>query len=198
MTAGGSHRVPVDAMRADRVAVGGVRWPEARPATARRARWAVSGDIAPEVPPHAVRTRRGAPVAATGGRGHVDQDHDGPREPHRGASTVLVLGLFVVLGPALDGAALAGRVTAVALSGLLTVYRRGISPLLGPRCRFHPTCSAYALDALAAHGALRGTVMTLVRLAKCGPWHPGGLDPVPSRAHRPTGPGAPITEEQAL
>lgn len=125
----------------------------------------------------------------------MDHDHDRPRA---GASTVLVLRALVVLGPALDGAAVAGRASTAVLSGLLVVYRRAISPLLGPRCRFHPTCSAYALDALRLHGALRGTVMTLVRLAKCGPWHPGGLDPVPSRAHRPTGPGAPITEEHAL
>jgi uncharacterized protein len=133
----------------------------------------------------------------------VDHDHGGSRpgpssRPSPPVSSRVVLGAVAALGPTLDGLAVVGRVVALVLSCLVVVYRRAISPLLGPHCRFHPTCSAYALDALRAHGALRGTLLTLVRLGKCGPWHPGGLDPVPSRAHRPTGPGAPITEEHAL
>ena len=96
------------------------------------------------------------------------------------------------------------------LVGVLGVYRRWISPLLPPSCRFYPSCSAYAVEALQVHGVLRGTGLTLVRLLKCAPWHPGGLDPVPPRAHRRRGPAgsgadrtprpgdaAPITEEQA-
>lgn len=70
-------------------------------------------------------------------------------------------------------------------------YRRWISPLLPPSCRFYPSCSAYAVEALTIHGALRGSWLTLRRLLRCGPWHPGGLDPVPPRrAHLPGKPGA--------
>ncbi|GGP38369.1 membrane protein insertion efficiency factor YidD [Saccharothrix coeruleofusca] len=60
-------------------------------------------------------------------------------------------------------------------------YRRFISPALPPTCRFHPTCSAYAVEALTVHGPLCGSWLTLRRLSRCGPWHPGGLDPVPPR-----------------
>lgn len=75
---------------------------------------------------------------------------------------------------------------------LLEVYRRWISPLFLPHCRFHPSCSAYAVEALRVHGLLRGTGLTVVRLAKCAPWHPGGLDPVPPRRSRgPDGDGPP-------
>ena len=65
------------------------------------------------------------------------------------------------------------------LVGLLTVYRRFISPLLGPRCRFYPSCSAYALEAVQRHGALRGSWLAARRLSRCHPFHAGGLDPVP-------------------
>ncbi|MBH0179081.1 MAG: membrane protein insertion efficiency factor YidD [Nitrospira sp.] len=57
-------------------------------------------------------------------------------------------------------------------------YRLMISPLLGPACRFEPTCSRYALDAVNRYGALQGLGLTLVRLMKCHPFHPGGEDPV--------------------
>ncbi|MCF6736879.1 membrane protein insertion efficiency factor YidD [Blastococcus sp. KM273129] len=66
-------------------------------------------------------------------------------------------------------------------------YSRAISPAFPPRCRFHPTCSAYAAEAVARHGAGRGSWLTLVRLAKCAPWHPGGVDPVPPARGTGTG-----------
>ena len=58
-------------------------------------------------------------------------------------------------------------------------YRLLISPLLGPSCRFFPSCSAYAEEALQRHGALHGSWLAARRLCRCGPWHPGGADPVP-------------------
>ncbi|QGK71911.1 membrane protein insertion efficiency factor YidD [Allosaccharopolyspora coralli] len=63
-------------------------------------------------------------------------------------------------------------------------YRWVLSPILPPSCRFYPSCSEYAVEALTVHGAFRGSWLTLRRLGKCGPWHPGGLDPVPPRRHR--------------
>ncbi|PYK10605.1 MAG: membrane protein insertion efficiency factor YidD [Verrucomicrobia bacterium] len=65
------------------------------------------------------------------------------------------------------------------LSLLIRSYRYSLSPLLGMHCRFHPSCSAYALEALERHGAARGVWLVLARLARCHPWHPGGHDPVP-------------------
>lgn len=66
-------------------------------------------------------------------------------------------------------------------------YQRWLSPLkMGSTCRFEPSCSAYALEAVATHGAVKGTVLAIVRLAKCGPWHPGGYDPVPPVHRSPT------------
>ena len=59
-------------------------------------------------------------------------------------------------------------------------YRRFVSPLLGSHCRFHPTCSRYALDAIRLHGCWRGGWLALRRLLRCHPLHPGGLDPVPA------------------
>jgi uncharacterized protein len=63
-------------------------------------------------------------------------------------------------------------------------YRKWISPVLPPSCRFEPSCSAYAVEALTTHGALRGFYLTVRRLLRCGPWHPGGYDPVPPRRPR--------------
>ncbi|MGH4015585.1 MAG: membrane protein insertion efficiency factor YidD [Pseudonocardiaceae bacterium] len=62
---------------------------------------------------------------------------------------------------------------------VLRCYRRWISPALPPSCRFYPTCSAYAVEALTVHGAIRGSWLTMRRLLRCAPWHPGGMDPVP-------------------
>jgi len=61
----------------------------------------------------------------------------------------------------------------------LRVYQRFISPYLPPTCRFTPTCSAYAVEALRTHGPLKGSWLTVRRLLRCAPWHPGGYDPVP-------------------
>jgi putative membrane protein insertion efficiency factor len=58
-------------------------------------------------------------------------------------------------------------------------YRWCVSPLLPPSCRFHPSCSEYADEALRRHGACRGGWLALRRVCRCGPWHPGGVDPVP-------------------
>jgi len=62
---------------------------------------------------------------------------------------------------------------------LLKGYRLLISPLYGQVCRYHPSCSAYALEAVQLHGALRGSWLAVRRLARCHPWTPGGFDPVP-------------------
>jgi hypothetical protein len=74
----------------------------------------------------------------------------------------------------------AGRPTLAARIMMLPVYAwRQISRWLPPHCRFSPSCSAYALEALERHGARRGTWLAAKRLGRCHPWHPGGLDPVP-------------------
>ena len=65
------------------------------------------------------------------------------------------------------------------ITGVLRGYRYLISPLLGPTCRFYPTCSSYAIEAIERYGITRGTWLTLRRLIRCNPWHPGGVDKVP-------------------
>lgn len=61
----------------------------------------------------------------------------------------------------------------------IVFYRRFVSPLKPPTCRFAPTCSAYALEAIEVHGPLKGAGLAAVRICKCHPFHPGGFDPVP-------------------
>ena len=73
------------------------------------------------------------------------------------------------------------RVAAVAL---LRGYKRFVSPLLPPACRFYPSCSEYAAGAVAKHGVLRGGMLAARRLVKCSPLHPGGYDPVPGTLER--------------
>ena len=75
------------------------------------------------------------------------------------------------------------------LMALIRGYRYAISPLLGSRCRFHPSCARYAEEALSVHGLWRGGWLALRRLSRCHPWHPGGFDPVPSVTHPIAGPG---------
>ena len=76
-----------------------------------------------------------------------------------------------------------------ALLAVVRFYQRAISPAFPPRCRFYPSCSAYALEAIELHGAARGSWLAIRRVGRCHPWHDGGLDPVPepnvrSHAHR--------------
>ena len=71
---------------------------------------------------------------------------------------------------------LGARIVSVPIRG----YRRWVSPGLPARCRFYPSCSSYALEAVAVHGAGRGLFLALRRLLRCHPFHPGGYDPVPS------------------
>jgi len=65
------------------------------------------------------------------------------------------------------------------LRGLIWLYRLLISPLLGPKCRFEPSCSAYAMEAIGRHGAWTGSLLSLRRLGRCHPWGGSGYDPVP-------------------
>jgi putative membrane protein insertion efficiency factor len=65
------------------------------------------------------------------------------------------------------------------LVGLVRGYKRLVSPLLPPACRFVPTCSDYAAGAIEKHGPVRGVFLAIRRIVRCAPWHPGGFDPVP-------------------
>jgi uncharacterized protein len=65
------------------------------------------------------------------------------------------------------------------LTALVRTYRYCVSPMLGPNCRFYPTCSCYAEEALERYGAMKGCYLTIRRLLRCHPWHVGGYDPVP-------------------
>lgn len=71
------------------------------------------------------------------------------------------------------------RLAARTLVLLVRAYQWLLRPLIGTRCRFYPTCSDYAVEALRRHGALRGSALTLHRLCRCHPYNPGGFDPVP-------------------
>ena len=84
-----------------------------------------------------------------------------------------------------DGQVAQARPSAAArvLMSLISGYRRFISPLLAPRCRFAPSCSAYALEAVREHGAPRGTWLAVRRIGRCHPFNPGGFDPVPPALH---------------
>jgi len=66
---------------------------------------------------------------------------------------------------------------------LIRAYQLVLSPLLGPRCRFYPSCSHYAIEAIESHGALRGSWLSAKRICRCHPFNPGGFDPVPHHSH---------------
>ena len=88
------------------------------------------------------------------------------------------------------------------MAAVITGYRRFVSPLFPPRCRFLPSCSAYALEAVQSHGAARGGWLAVRRLSRCHPFHAGGIDPVPAvrgPVPPPEGPGTvdEITRELA-
>lgn len=70
------------------------------------------------------------------------------------------------------------------LTGLIRFYQKYISRFTPPTCRFYPTCSHYGIEALQVHGVWKGTYLTIRRLLKCHPFHPGGLDPVPKKKDR--------------
>jgi uncharacterized protein len=71
------------------------------------------------------------------------------------------------------------------LAFLIRLYQWTVSPLLGPACRYYPSCSQYALEAVLRFGVLRGSALALARLARCHPWHAGGFDPVPTAGRAP-------------
>jgi len=79
------------------------------------------------------------------------------------------------------------------LTGLVLGYKRLLSPMLGPRCRFYPSCSTYALDALQVHGAAKGTALAVARVCRCHPWNPGGVDHVPPKGAWKPEPYVPLT-----
>jgi putative membrane protein insertion efficiency factor len=87
------------------------------------------------------------------------------------------------------GLALVVSLPSRALLGLLWVYRRGVSPMLPRTCRFYPSCSAYAEQAVRTHGVLRGSWLAVRRLGRCHPWTPGGVDHVPPRRDASTAAG---------
>ena len=73
-------------------------------------------------------------------------------------------------------------VAAKLLIAVMRAYRRWVSPYLQARCRFEPSCSSYAVDALARHGAIRGGALSIRRIARCHPWSEGGVDRVPAHS----------------
>ena len=92
----------------------------------------------------------------------------------------------------------AGAGVARGLIFLIQLYRHTISPLRLPTCRFMPTCSRYAVDALTEYGLVRGGWLATLRLLKCGPWHRGGWDPIPERrthTHESAAPGETVAAD---
>ncbi|TNF89253.1 MAG: membrane protein insertion efficiency factor YidD [Gammaproteobacteria bacterium] len=75
----------------------------------------------------------------------------------------------------------------MAVRALIRAYQITLSPFIGNQCRFHPSCSHYALEAIDAHGAAKGSWLALKRLARCHPFHPGGIEPVPAKSAQTVG-----------
>jgi len=69
------------------------------------------------------------------------------------------------------------------LTFLITCYQASLSPFMGSNCRFYPSCSEYAREAINIHGAVKGSYLALSRVSRCHPWHEGGEDPVPPCSH---------------
>ena len=84
-----------------------------------------------------------------------------------------------------------------ALIAPLRFYQRFISPALPASCRYYPTCSAYAVESLQVHGALRGSWLTARRVGRCHPWHAGGFDPVPPPRERRESPASSVPVESS-
>jgi len=85
------------------------------------------------------------------------------------------------------------------LIGLLKAYRFAISPLYGQVCRYHPTCSAYALEAVTTHGSIKGSWLAVRRIARCHPWAAGGYDPVPGKKKSvKAAPDSNVSDQQEL
>ena len=89
------------------------------------------------------------------------------------------------------------RLLVALLVGFIRLYQRLLSPLLGNVCRFEPSCSRYAVACLETHGAARGTLLSVARVCKCHPFHPGGYDPPPDALHRSRSPRAPADSTTA-
>ena len=75
------------------------------------------------------------------------------------------------------------------LKGAVITYQWTLRPILGCNCRFYPSCSEFAVEALTEHGALHGSFLSARRILRCNPWHPGGYDPVPQSLKRLAPPG---------
>jgi putative membrane protein insertion efficiency factor len=79
-----------------------------------------------------------------------------------------------------------GRIFVWVLVGLIRIYQLSISKLIGPVCRYYPSCSHYGLHAVEVHGAGKGSLLAVWRILRCNPWSQGGIDEVPSRGNWPT------------
>jgi putative membrane protein insertion efficiency factor len=83
-----------------------------------------------------------------------------------------------------------GELPKLVARGLIRLYQISLSPFIGSQCRFHPSCSTYALEAIDTHGAVKGTYLAIKRLGRCHPFHPGGFDPVPPAEADPERPAS--------
>ena len=86
------------------------------------------------------------------------------------------------------GVPLASALATSCAIGAVRTYQWTVRPMIGPNCRFWPSCSDYAIEAFREHGTLRGSALTARRILRCNPWHAGGVDPVPRRDHDPRAP----------